>query len=232
MPRDANGNVTLPAGNPVVADTDITSDWANTTLADVAAVAEDSLSRSGKGGMLVPFAHLDGTVAAPGITFTNQTGTGFSRSASGLGVSVAGSEVARFTTAGLRSVAPGASISASSGAFSSTTVGYIDITNLTVSVTTAGGPVLLLLQPDPANSGVGPYIIPVASCSASIKIVRGTTDIAVFKSDTITSRQMWSIGSYLDVPAAGTYTYKLMVYVSEVGAAVHIPYWKLVAYPL
>ena len=39
MPRDANGDVTLPAGNPVVADTDITASWGNTTMADMATMS-------------------------------------------------------------------------------------------------------------------------------------------------------------------------------------------------
>jgi hypothetical protein len=36
MPRDVNGNYTLPSGNPVVTNTLISSVWANTTLSDVA----------------------------------------------------------------------------------------------------------------------------------------------------------------------------------------------------
>lgn len=90
MPRDSSGQMTLTSGNPVVSGTTIDSSWANTTVADLAAEIEDSLSRSGKGGMLVPFNNSDGTVTAPGITFTNGTGTGFYRSAAGLGVAVAG----------------------------------------------------------------------------------------------------------------------------------------------
>jgi hypothetical protein len=90
MPRDNSGNVTLPAGNPVVSDTDITTAWCNPTMADIASMAQDSLSRSGKGGMLVPFQNVDGTVAAPGVTFTNQAGTGFYRSVTGVGLAIAG----------------------------------------------------------------------------------------------------------------------------------------------
>jgi hypothetical protein len=90
MPRDNSGNVTLPAGNPVVSDTDITTAWCNPTMADIASMAQDSLSRSGKGGMLVPFQNIDGTVTAPGVTFTNQAGTGFYRSVTGVGLAIAG----------------------------------------------------------------------------------------------------------------------------------------------
>lgn len=45
MPRDSSGNYTLPAGNPVVTQTLITSNWANTTLSDIAAALTDSLSK-------------------------------------------------------------------------------------------------------------------------------------------------------------------------------------------
>ena len=83
MPRDSNGNMTLVAGNPVVTDTTISSSWANTTLADLASEIQDSLSRSGKGGMLVSFNFANGTVANPGITFTNDTSTGLRLNAAG-----------------------------------------------------------------------------------------------------------------------------------------------------
>ena len=79
MPRDSAGNYTLPAGNPVVAGAVIETSWANPTMADIGNVLQDSLSRNGDGGMLVAFQNVDGTQAAPGITFTNELGTGFFR---------------------------------------------------------------------------------------------------------------------------------------------------------
>lgn len=51
MSRDSNGNYNLPAGNPVIAGTVITTSWANPTMSDIGAALTDSLSRSGKGGM-------------------------------------------------------------------------------------------------------------------------------------------------------------------------------------
>lgn len=51
MSRDANGNFNLPAGNPVVTGTVITTAWANPTMADLGSALTDSLSRTGKGGM-------------------------------------------------------------------------------------------------------------------------------------------------------------------------------------
>lgn len=50
MPRSA-GVYSLPAGNPVVTGTTITSTWANTTLADIASALTDSLPRDGSAAM-------------------------------------------------------------------------------------------------------------------------------------------------------------------------------------
>jgi hypothetical protein len=97
MPRDPNGNYTLPAGNPVVTGTLITSTWANPTLADVANELTNSLSRSGQGGMLVPFQFLDGLITAPGLTFTNEPTLGFYRAGNGIiGVAGLGVNIASF----------------------------------------------------------------------------------------------------------------------------------------
>ena len=51
MPRNGSGIYSLPAGNPVVAGTTIESDWANTTLDDIAAAVTASLPRDGSAPM-------------------------------------------------------------------------------------------------------------------------------------------------------------------------------------
>jgi hypothetical protein len=56
MSRDASGQFNLAPGNPVITGTIIETQWANPTLADIAAGLTDSLSRSGKGGMNAPLA--------------------------------------------------------------------------------------------------------------------------------------------------------------------------------
>ncbi len=76
MPRDPSGNYTLPAGNPVIAGTVILDSWANPTMADVAVEITNSLDRQGRGGMLAPFQNTNGSVLAPGITFTSEPSTG------------------------------------------------------------------------------------------------------------------------------------------------------------
>lgn len=97
MPRDASGNYTLPSGNPVVTGTTISSTWANNTMNDLATEMQDSLSRSGNGGMLVPLEFADGSAAAPGITFTNEGTSGVYRAGTNdLRVSVAGVDRVQF----------------------------------------------------------------------------------------------------------------------------------------
>lgn len=77
MPRDASGNYTLPVGNPVVSGTAISSATHNATIADIAAELQDSLSRSGKGGMTAPFVNSNGDASNPGVTFVGETNTGW-----------------------------------------------------------------------------------------------------------------------------------------------------------
>lgn len=79
MPRASDGTVTLVTGNPVVDDTAITADWANLTIADLAAMIQDSLSRRGEGGMIGTLQFADGTLAAPGIAFILAPNTGIRR---------------------------------------------------------------------------------------------------------------------------------------------------------
>lgn len=82
MPRDGSGVYTLPAGNPVVTDTVISSVWANTTLSDIAAQLNNVLTRDGLLGPVGPFKIVDGTVNAPGLAFNSQPNLGMHRPAS------------------------------------------------------------------------------------------------------------------------------------------------------
>jgi hypothetical protein len=83
MPRNSSGVYTLPAGNPVVPGTTIDAAWANSTLEDISNELTNSLSRTGAGGMLAPFRVADGNVTAPGLSFLNETNTGYYRVGAG-----------------------------------------------------------------------------------------------------------------------------------------------------
>lgn len=81
--RNSGGTYALP--NPAVsAGQLITSSWANTSFNDFAAEFTDSLSRSGKGGMLAPLRTVDGSAGAPGFSWNSETNTGLRRFASGI----------------------------------------------------------------------------------------------------------------------------------------------------
>lgn len=99
MPRDSSGNYTLPAGNPVISNTPIESAWANPTMADLGNEIQNSLDRSGRGGMLVPFKVPDGSAGTPGYAFTSQPSSGMYLQAPGiLGLSVASQATLRLTS--------------------------------------------------------------------------------------------------------------------------------------
>lgn len=120
MPRDINGNFSLDPSNPVVPGTVIETGWANPTLADIAAALTDSLSRSGSGGMLAPFRFSDGTLAAPGIAFTNEPSSGLYRAAlNDIRFAIGSSDVLRFIPSGV-TVPAGKTISGAIGSATST----------------------------------------------------------------------------------------------------------------
>ena len=48
MSRNGSGTYSLPAGNPVVTQTTISSSWANTTMTDLAAALTDSVAADGQ----------------------------------------------------------------------------------------------------------------------------------------------------------------------------------------
>ena len=83
MPRNSSGTYTLPAGNPVVTGTTISSAWANSTLSDLGTALTDSLSRSGDGAMLAPLEAFAGTIGAPGLSWGAETTSGFYRAGIG-----------------------------------------------------------------------------------------------------------------------------------------------------
>ena len=101
MPRASDGTVTLPVGNPVVSGTAISADVQNATVADLASMIEDSLSRSGKGGMTVAIQNANGTVNAPGVTFDGDTDTGLYNTANHVLVAAGGTETADFSSTGV-----------------------------------------------------------------------------------------------------------------------------------
>jgi hypothetical protein len=128
-------------------------------------------------------------------------------------------------------VAVGQQVSSSCGAATRNVNSYADVTNLTVTITTTGRPVMVFLIPDGAAA---------ASCgdtvgSGSIQILRDSTSIGVFTiaSSGTTNHSVGEILSF-DVVAAGTYVYKVQFKSAGGGGGnvVAISNAKLVAYEL
>src|SRR3954471_8551175 len=93
MPRNSSGTMTLPSpGVPFQSGTTISTTQMNATLADVATEVSDSLSRSGKGPMLMPLRLPDGSMAIPSLAFAGEKASGFYR---------AGTNDVRFTVGGV-----------------------------------------------------------------------------------------------------------------------------------
>ena len=83
MPRNSSGTYSLPAGNPVVANTLIQVDWANPTMSDIGQALTESLDRFGRGGMLAQLKLADGTAAQPAFAFNSESSTGLYHSGAG-----------------------------------------------------------------------------------------------------------------------------------------------------
>lgn len=99
--RDGAGNYVL-ANPSVSAGQVVTSAIWNGNFNDLATEMQDSLSRSGKGGMLVGFKFTDGTAGAPGLTFTNELTTGLYRAgATDVRLSLLGNDTLKATPTGL-----------------------------------------------------------------------------------------------------------------------------------
>lgn len=118
-------------------------------------------------------------------------------------------------------VALGQQLSSSSGSFSTTSTSYVDVTNLTDTITTTGRPVWVGLESDgggticvvgsTATSGV-------TGISATVGIIRGATEIStlgIFNGGSSSSLLAVSLPcssvNHIDVVGAGTYTYKVQV---------------------
>lgn len=103
----------------------------------------------------------------------------------------------------------GQQLSASSGFFTTASPTPVDVTNLSVTITTTGRPVLALLVPDGAGLA---NLSTVANNLFDVYILRGATVVGIATLSATSSfiRVPASLVVF-DAPAAGTYTYKVQV---------------------
>lgn len=140
-------------------------------------------------------------------------------------------------TTGTSVAAGGVAVSTSSSTFSTASASAVDVTNLSVTIVTLGNPVMVMLVSDgAAASNVGPSNNAASStANGEIYFVRGSTTILdslmvvqVGSGNTINSQ---GILTFLDVIAAGTYTYKVQAALNA-GQFMNVKNCKLVAYEL
>lgn len=137
----------------------------------------------------------------------------------------------------------GQQLSSSSSTFASTSTSIVDVTNLTVTITTTGRPVFVgLIQDASANAGFVEASREAETSSSSFYFYRDGSNIAA---STLLSNTFNSGGysfvavpssSYytIDAPASGSHTYKFRckVNISGFNAASSVFYTKLIAYEL
>lgn len=99
----ASGVYSLPVGYLAVTGATIQASQHNPPLEDIAAALTARLSRDGSAPMTGALKALPGTAAAPGYAFSTDASTGLLKTTNGLGISIAGTQVAEFTAAGMAS---------------------------------------------------------------------------------------------------------------------------------
>lgn len=142
----------------------------------------------------------------------------------------------------VRRISLGQQISSSCGTFSTTSTSYVDVTNLTVTITTTGRPVYVGLISD--GTGTNLAMLSTANTSgtsteANFKILRDAVDVAFYRlsnlspTGSIAMRVPSSCLMIIDVVAAGTYVYKVQALSTSGGTmttSLHTS--KLIAYEL
>jgi hypothetical protein len=132
--------------------------------------------------------------------------------------------------------AGGVAISASCGNFTTTSASYVDVTNLSVTIVSTGRPIMLLLTPE-ASATTNPAAIGRTGGNGGfLKLLRDATVVGYWNinppNDVAQACQLPAgMVQMVDVPAAGTYTYKLQAFAGG-GNATLVSYSRLVAYEL
>lgn len=154
MSRNTSGNYQLPSGNPVLGGTTITTNWANSTLGDLASEMTDSLCRSGKGAMLAPLKMADGSAAAPALTWTADPDSGLYRAGDGdVRMQVDAAQTMQWTSTG---VTIPTALTASGGA-------TLSGTNTISGVTTVSGATTFTTQAPVSNVGAAGLVLKPSS---------------------------------------------------------------------
>lgn len=164
-----------------------------------------------------------------GLTTAHLSGSaGILGSQLSAGAAILGSQLAANTVARGQLAAVGQQISASCGNFTSAVNALVDVTNLTVTITTTGRPVMVVLQTDGAAGGT---TITQINGGGNLQLFRGATNLAIWFTTVSNPIQFGPNGfTFVDPVAAGTYTYKISA--NPGGSAFTMAYFRLAVYEL
>lgn len=131
----------------------------------------------------------------------------------------------------------GQQVSSSSGTFTSSSTSLVAVTNLTVTITTSGRPVMLLVQSDGSgnNAVFGASNSTATSWTWVYTLNRGATEIARVlcgNYPTVNQSTFSGLPHMLDTPTAGTYTYTVKVGLSTANTTISAQRLVLMAYEL
>jgi len=123
----------------------------------------------------------------------------------------------------------GLQTSSSSSTFSTSSATRTDVTGLTVTITSAGKPVFLMLQPERESTDSMFFQVPSGS-AVEVAFLRGATVIArwTITNPSITTDSYPYPLQFIDPVAAGTYTYKVQVQTTS--GTVHVRNMVLTAW--
>jgi hypothetical protein len=172
IPRNGTGIYFLPQP-PFVAGTVISSAAVNSDLSDIAAALTGSFARDGQSSMSGQFKAVDGALAAPGLSFNNETNTGFTRPGVGqLGVVIQGVQIATFSSVGIVSTTPTATPLDNSTKIASTA--YVDAAIVAIPPIVPATTVMLFWQ---AAAPTG-WTKLVTQNDKALRVVSGTGGVA------------------------------------------------------
>lgn len=136
------------------------------------------------------------------------------------------------TTVGIGGIA----ISTDSGGFTTSSTSFVDITNLAVTITTSGRPVVIATMGDTNPGGIQFSTGSATTVGGQLAILNGSTPISLLSYHFQANAQAIvfppSTVFFIDTPSAGTYTYKLQAKSELSAITVSVTSVKLTAYEL
>ncbi len=175
--------------------------------------------------------------ASTDISATTANAVGQAMNATGanaIGVSMAATGANAVANSRTRAVGTPAAVggvakSSSSGSFSTASTTPVFVTNLNVTITGSGRPIMVQLVPSLSNPACGVGGTP--GTTALLTIVRGLTTIL---SNFVATPTLYPVGSFstLDMPGAGTFQYTVQAQVPSGGGTVTVSNAVLVAWEI